>query len=176
MRFANCPYNTQTISHLQGLGLYCVDVHDIIQIRKRLPFWTPPFQPFNAFPKGNRQTDYPVPALPLTRQERAIIVSKCTVLVVKGDFAHWRQITCVLLKFGCNVSMVSERLETIRLPDARKTHFVPTDIQMLCLDRISLLKYIKTFFQQARVLVVTFFERDRRSQTCTHLISLIGEA
>jgi len=96
---------------------------------------------------------------------------------VKGDFEHWRQITRVLLKVGHNVSMVSEKLETIRLPDARKTHFAPTDIQMLCLDRISLLKDIKTFFSaSSRSDDYRYFERDRRSQTCTHPASLTGKA
>lgn len=77
-----------------------------------------------------------------------IIVSERTILAVKDDCVQRRQIVRGLLKAGYNVPEAFEGPEVIRVLDARK-------IRMPCLHGISLLKYIKIFFQHVPVLAIT---------------------
>ncbi|RJP64281.1 MAG: response regulator [Candidatus Abyssobacteria bacterium SURF_17] len=128
--------------------------------KKAIAFLDPSFQPSKCLPKGNRQADYPVPALPPTRQERAIIVLGRRVLVVEDDSVQRRQIARALREAGCDVSEASEGLEAICLLDDREIHLVLTDIRMPCLDGISLLKYLKTFFRHIPVVVITGYPED----------------
>lgn len=83
-----------------------------------------------------------------------------TVLVVEDDFVQRRQIARALLEAGYDVSEASEGLEAICLLDARKIHLVLTDIRMPCLNGISLLKYLKIFFRQVPVVVITAYPED----------------
>ncbi len=84
-------------------------------------------------------------------------MSERTILVAEDDFVQRRQIVRVLLEAGYNVFEASEGLEAIRMLHARKTHLVLTDIRMPFLDGISLLKYIKIFFRQIPVVIITAY-------------------
>jgi CheY-like chemotaxis protein len=96
-------------------------------------------------------------ALSMTRRERSITMLERTILVVEDDFVQRRQIARVLLAAGYNVSEASEGLEAIRILHAQETDLVLTDIRMPCLDGISLLKYIKIFFRQIPVVIITAY-------------------
>lgn len=89
-----------------------------------------------------------------------IIVCGPSVLVVEDNLIQRRQIARALLEAGYDVSQASEGLEAICLLDARKIRLVLTDIRMPCLNGISLLKYLKIFFRQVPVVVVTAYPED----------------
>ncbi|MBI5115081.1 response regulator [Candidatus Poribacteria bacterium] len=87
-------------------------------------------------------------------------MSASTILVVEDDSIQRRQIARVLLQAGYNVYEACEGLEAIRMLHARKADLVLTDIRMPCLDGISLLKYIKIFFQDVPVVLITAYPEE----------------
>ena len=79
------------------------------------------------------------------------------VLVVEDDHIQRRQITRVLLGTGYNAFEASHGLEAIDVLGEQEIHLVLTDLKMPCLDGISLLKYIKTFYPLVPVVIVTAY-------------------
>ncbi len=83
-----------------------------------------------------------------------------TILIVEDDSVQRRQLARILLRAGYNVCEAGEGLEAIRILNDRKTDLVLTDIRMPCMDGISLLKYIKIFFREVPVVIITAYPED----------------
>jgi CheY-like chemotaxis protein len=79
------------------------------------------------------------------------------VLVVEDDHIQRRQIVRVLRGTGYNAFEACHGLEAIDVLGEQEIHLVLTDLRMPCLDGISLLKYIKTFYSLIPVVIVTAY-------------------
>jgi len=85
---------------------------------------------------------------------------ECAVLVVEDDHIQRRQIVRVLQGTGYETVEASHGLEAIDVLGEQEIHLVLTDLRMPCLDGISLLKYIKTFYPLVPVVIVTAYPEE----------------
>jgi CheY-like chemotaxis protein len=83
-----------------------------------------------------------------------------TVLVVEDDFIQRRQMARVLEQNGYGVLQAFDGIEAIQILDSQKIDLVVTDLRMPFAGGISLLKYMKIFFPETPVIVVTAYPGD----------------
>lgn len=83
-----------------------------------------------------------------------------TVLVVEDDFIQRRQMARILEQNGYGVLQAFDGIEAIQVLDSGKIDLVVTDLRMPFAGGISLLKYMKIFFPETPVIVVTAFPED----------------
>jgi CheY-like chemotaxis protein len=82
------------------------------------------------------------------------------VLVVEDDFIQRRQMARVLEQNGYGVLQAFDGIEAIQILDSEKIDLVVTDLRMPFAGGISLLKYMKIFFPETPVIVVTAYPGD----------------